>query len=181
MAYTPIKLSDWLTSNPDYGTYKGTLSGAPLIYQAAAAEPSLEPTAWNVFDYVTGTPDLSQAPAEADISPTGVTVRRVIPIVPDAPSATDLTVYLGQDTDATIEALEDITEAYQTAIAAGQKFYLGYFLGAGKKSPVFAAAVNWSGTLSEIEFPDPLETTLTITPNLGGYNKWQAIGTEVAG
>lgn len=176
MAYTPIKLSDWLTNNPSYAKYTGTLAGAPLIYQAAATEPSLEPTAWNVFDYVSGTPDLSQAPSEADISPTGVTIRRVIPTVPDAPSATDLSVFLGQDTDATIEALEGIGEAYQTAIAAGQKFYLAYFLGAGKKSQVFSGAVVWSGTLDEVEFPDPLSSTLTITPNLGDYNKWQTIG-----
>lgn len=181
MAYTPIKLDAWIAANPDYGKYAGTASGAPFMYQAAKDEPSLTPESWNVFDHVTGTPDLSQAPAEADITPTGKTVRVLIPTVPDAPSASDLVVPLGSDTDAKIEALEGLEAAYQAALANGDTFFVSYFLGEGKRSHIFAAAVAWSGTMNEVEFPEPWETTITITPNLGLYSEWKTIGSAVSG
>ena len=181
MAYVKQTLAEWVVANPDYNKYAGTTSGMPLIYQAKEGTPDLTPEKWFVWDWVTSTPDLSQAPAESDVSPTGVVVRRTIPTVPDAPSASDLTVYLGQDTDLAIDSCEGIDTDYQTARAAGQTFYLANFLGLGKKSQIYAASVAWSGTLNEVEFPEPQETTLTITPNSGVYNKSQVIDAEVSG
>ena len=48
----------------------------------------------------------AQSPATADISTTGKTARVTIATVADAPSASDLEVFLGEDTDKTLEAVE---------------------------------------------------------------------------
>lgn len=180
MAYVEKTLQEWIQENPDYNTYAGTAAGVPLVYQTAAGAPSLEASSWKVWDWVSELPDTNQAPAEADISTTGKTARSLLPIVPDAPAASELEINLGADTDAAIDALEALVEAYQGALKAGETFYLAHFLGEGKKSQIYAAAVSWGGGINGT-FPDPLTTTIAITPDLGKYNKHQAITVTVVG
>ena len=179
MAYTPKTLAAWLTDNPNYDQYKGTVSGKPLIYQAKEGSPSLEAKDWYVWDWISEFPDLAQSPAEADISKTGSVNRVIIPTVPDAPSASELEVFLGTDTDEGIEALEGIQDAFDTALEGGEKFYLGHFMGIGKRSQIYQASVAWQMNTNGA-YPDPITSGITITPNLGGYNKFEKI-TNVGG
>lgn len=180
MAYTPQTLKDWIAANPKYNDFPGTVSGKPLIYQAAAkGAVELTATDWFVWDWVTEFPDLAQSPATEDVSTTGATARKLLAIVPDAPSASELTVFLGQDTDAGIDALEGLEAAHQAAITAQQTFYIGHFMGVDKKSEIYAAGVNWAGGITGA-FPDPVETMISITPNLGEYHEFKKI-TNVSG
>ena len=174
MPYTPLTLKAWITANPNYDAFAGTVSGKPLIYQAAATgTPTLTATTWFVWDKLTEFPDLAQSPATADISTTGSTARKLIATVPDAPSPSELTIMLGEDTDAGIDAIEGLVAAFKAKVPAG-KFLLGHFMGVAKKSEIYEASVNWSGSLMGA-FPDPVETTISVTPNLGGYHKFEVI------
>lgn len=173
--YTPKTLAAWIAENPDYNKFPGTVSGAPMIYQAAnEGSLSLDAKDWLVWDRITEFPDLSQTPSSADISTTGKIARSLIATVPDAPSPSDLTINLGEDTDEGIDAIEGIIEAYQDALAAEKRFYIGHFMGVGKKSEIYQAALAWtSGLLGA--FPDPVQTALSVTPNLGAYHKFEVI------
>ena len=173
-------LKVWLTENPGYNAFPGTVSGKPMIYQTGpAGAPTLTAEDWFVWDWISEFPDLSQSPAVADISTTGSTSRKLLGIVPDAPTASDLSVNLTEDTDAGINAIEELVEAYKTAIDAGEVLYIGHFMGEGKKSQIYQAGVAWtSGLLGA--FPDPVTTNVAVTPNLGAYNKYQVI-TNVGG
>ena len=179
MAYTEKTLQAWLTENPDYNKFAGTGAGAPLLYQVADGNPELTADAWNVWDWVPETPDTDQAPATEDITTTGKTARTLIDIVPDAPSASEIEINLGKDTDAAIEAIQGIVAAYQGALTEGKTFYLCHFLGVDKKSQIYAASVSWGGGI-KINFPDPTTTSVSFTPNLGAYNKHEVI-TAVGG
>ena len=180
MAYTPQTLKDWIAANPSYNDFPGTVSGKPLIYQAAAVGAVTFAAAdWFVWDWVTEFPDLTQSPATEDVSTTGSVARKLLAVVPDAPAASELTVYLGQNTDAGIDALEGFETAHQAAIAADQVFYIGHFMGVDKKAEIYAAGVNWNSGITGT-FPDPVETAISITPNLGVYHQFKAI-TNVAG
>ena len=174
MAYVEKTLQEWITENPNYREFSGTTAGVPLAFQSAAGAPDLEASKWKVWDWVSELPDTNQAPAEADISTTGKTSRSLLPIVPDAPAASELEIKLGADTDAAIDALEALVSEYQDALKASETFYLAHFLGEGKKSQIYAAAVSWGGGINGT-FPDPLTTTIAITPDLGKYNKHQEI------
>ena len=174
MAYVAMTLKDWVAANPDYDKFPGTVSGKPLIYQLAEGSPSLLAEDWFVWNWITEFPDISQSPATADISATGNIDRSLIAIVPDAPAASEILVNLGEDTDLAIDSIEGLVDAYQTGLAAGKKFYLGNFMGIGKKSEIYQASVAWtSGLLGA--FPDPVTTNIAVTPNLGGYHKYEAI------
>ena len=178
MAYTPVKLDEWITKNPNYDSFKGTAAGTPLIYQIKAGEPGLEAKDWYVWDYSNEFPDTSQSPANADVTPTGKTNRVLLNIVPDAPSASELPVFLGEDTDATLEAVEGFVKEYQDN-AQGTLLFLGNFLGEGKKTLVYAAAISWDAGVNGT-FPDPTETSLSVTPSFGDYRKLVTI-TNVGG
>lgn len=180
MAYTPVTLKAWLTANPEYNKFPGTVSGKPMIYQAATAgSPLLTAESWFVFDWITEFPDMAQSPATADITTTGKVARSLIPIVPDAPSPSDLSVFLGEDTDAAVDAIEGIVAAYQTALSSGNKMYFANFMGTDKKSEIYEGAISWtSGFLGA--FPDPVTTNVSVTPNLGAYHKYDKI-TNVGG
>lgn len=180
MAYVEKTLKDWLTENPDYNKFSGTGSGAPLLYQVADGNPSLSSEDWIVWDWVPETPDTDQAPANADISTTGSLARKLIETVPDAPTATDIEVSLGRDTDAGIDAIQGIVSAYRGTLTSGDTFYLAHFLGAGKKSQIYAAAVSWSESV-KINFPDPTTANVSFTPDLGKYNKFQVITDAISG
>lgn len=178
MAYTPKTLAAWITENTNYDAFKGTAAGAPLIYQISAGTPTLAAADWFVWDYATEFPDTSQAPASADITTTGRTRRVSLNIVPDAPSASELPVPLGEDTDATLEAIEGFVAVYQGR-AAGERLHIGNFLGVGKKTLVYAASVSWDAGINGT-FPDPTDTTLSVTPNFGEYRELVVI-TNTAG
>lgn len=180
MAYTPLTLKAWMAANPGYNAFAGTTSGKPLIYQVAASVPLKTAESWFVWDYVSEFPDLAQSPATADISTTGKTARVTIATVADAPSASDLEVFLGEDTDKTLEAVEGIELAYQAALVAGSKFFLGHFMGADKSSEVYQAGISWASGIMGT-FPDPLTTQVSITPNLGGYHDKKFVITNVGG
>ena len=82
-----MTLAEWITANPNYNKYPGTVSGKPWAYQAATGEPTLTASSWHVFDMSDTFPDLSQSPATIDISTTGATERKLFPSVPDSPSS----------------------------------------------------------------------------------------------
>lgn len=167
-------LQEWITANPNHDEFKGTAAGVPMAYQVAEGAPTLDANDWTVWDYAPELPDTSQSPAEADITPTGRTARVLIPIVPDAPSATEIDVNLGQDTDGTLDAIQELIDAYQGAAAQGKQLFLLHYLGAGVKSQVYAASVTWDKSIVA-PFPDPLTTTVAVTPNLGVYNELKTI------
>lgn len=169
-------LDQWIAENPNYNQFAGTVAGVPLVYQVAEDKPILDTASWIVWDWVTELPDTNQAPAEADITTTGKTARSLIPTVPDAPAASELEVNLGQDTDAAIDAIEAFVDAYQGAIEEGKTLFIAHFLGEGKKSQIYAASVAWGGGINGA-FPDPIVTTISITPDLGKYNKREVIAT----
>ncbi len=101
-------LTAWLAAHPDYMRYNGVVAGKPILYQAApAGAPTLVSDDWFVWDYATAFPDLSQSPTTVDISTTGSIDRNLIPGVPDAATASDIQVWLGADTDSTIDAIEE--------------------------------------------------------------------------
>lgn len=180
MAYVAKTLKQWLTENPNHTEFRGTAAGVPLIYQASAGvAPTLAAEDWFVWDYAIALPDTTQSATNADITPTGRIARVLIPTVPDAPASSDIEVPLGTDSDVTIDALEGLNNAYQEAVTASKKFYLGSFLGIGNKSPVYAASVSWSKAFV-INFPEPITSTISITPSLGDYNELVTI-TNVGG
>ena len=178
MAYTPQTLKAWLTANPNYDAFKGTAAGTPLIYQIKAGEPSLDAADWFVGDYSNEFPDTAQSPANADVTPTGRTSRVTLQIVPDAPAASELPIFLGEDTDATLDAIEGLVQEYQGK-ASGELLYMGNFLGEGKKTLVYAASISWDAGINGT-FPDPTETSLSVTPSFGDYKKLVTI-TNVGG
>ena len=180
MAYTEQTLKAWLALNPDYNKFAGTGAGAPLLYQVADGAPALTSGKWNVWDWVPETPDTDQAPANADITTTGKTARTLIDTVPDAPSASDIEISLGKDTDKAIEAIQGLVAAYQGALEEGKTFYLCHFLGIGKLSQIYASSVSWGGGI-KVNFPDPTTTNVSFTPDLGKYNKLQVITDEISG
>lgn len=166
-------LTAWITANPEYNKYPGTVSGKPWICQVATGNPSLTADDWYVFDMSDTFPDLSQSPATVDITTTGSIARRLIPTVPDAPSPTDAQVFLGQDTDQGIEDIEELIALNETA-TDGKKFYMGNFLGIGKKSEIYAASVSWTSGIGG-SVTEALVTNISITPNLGVYHKREVI------
>ena len=178
MAYVKVKLSEWLLANPNYDSFKGTAAGTPLIYQIKVGAPGLTAEDWYVWDYSNEFPDTSQSPANADVSPTGKTNRVLLNIVPEAPAASELPVFLGEDTDATLDAVQGFVDEYK-AKEQGALLYLGNFLGVGKKTLVYAAAISWDAGISGT-FPDPTETTLSVTPSFGDYRELVTI-TNVGG
>ncbi len=180
MAYVEKTLTAWLGDNLDYNKFPGTVAGKPLIYQAADGDPSLDADDWKVWDYIGEFPDLTQTPATADITTTGKVARSLIEIVPDAPAPSDLEINLGVDTDGTIDAIEGLVKVYQDALAADKKLYFGHFMGDGKKSQIYQGAVSWNSGLNGA-FPDPVTTTISITPDLGAYNKYQVIAADISG
>lgn len=182
MAYTEVLLNAWVEDNPNYNAFAGTASGKPLLYQTAANGAALLKTAasWKVWNYISEFPDLAQSPESGDISKTGSTARELIPLVPAAPSASELEVFLGQDTDATLDAFDALIASYQTAIAAGEKLFLCNFMGIDKRSEVYEANVSASGGIMGT-FPDPLTKTLSVTPNLGGFHDDNFVITNVGG
>lgn len=167
-------LTEWITANPNYNKYPGTVSGKPWIYQAAKGNPSLTTDDWYVFDMSDTFPDLSQSPSTVDISTTGAIERKLIPTVPDAPSPTDANVFLGQNTDIGIQSIQDLVLANDEAITAGETFYMGNFLGIGKMSEIYAASVSWTSGVTG-SFGDALATNISVTPNLGVYHKYEVI------
>lgn len=180
MAYSPLTLEAWITANPGYNAFAGTTSGKPLIYQVAAETPLKTAASWMVWDYVSEFPDVSQSPATADITTTGKTARVVLSTVADAPAASDLEVFLGEDTDKTLEAVEGIEKAYQDALTAGSKFFIGHFMGEDKSSEVYQAGFAWASGIMGT-FPDPLTTQVSITPNLGGFHDKKFVIAAVGG
>lgn len=170
MAYVEETLKAWIARNPNHNQYRGTAAGVPLIYQATSGAPSTKAEDWIVWDYAIALPDTTQAATNADITSTGKIARSLIQTVPDAPAASDLEVPLGAQTDETLDALEGIAAAYQDALTAGETFYLGSFFGLDVKSPVYAGAVAYSKSFV-INFPDPMTTTISITPSLGDFNE----------
>lgn len=181
MAYTPQTLKAWIAENPNYSQYPGTVAGKPLIYQVAPiGAPVMEDSKWFVFDWITEFPDLTQSPATADITSTGKTARQLIEIVPDAPSPSAITINLGVDTDAAIDAIEGLVAEYQEGLAGGKRLYLGNYMGEDKKSEVYEGSVSWISGFAGA-FPDPITTDISITPNLGGYHKFEKITASVGG
>lgn len=178
MAYTPQTLKAWLAANPNYDSFKGTAAGTPLIYQIKAGAPELTAEKWYVWDYSNEFPDTSQSPANADVTPTGKTNRVLLNIVPEAPAASELPVFLGEDTDATLDAVQGFVDEYKER-EQGALLYLGNFLGVGKKTLVYAAAISWDAGISGT-FPDPTETTLSVTPSFGDYRELVTI-TDIGG
>lgn len=179
MAYTPLKLSDWLAANPNHLEFRGTAAGTPLIYQAKEGAPGLTTDDWYVWDYTPELPDTEQAATNADITPTGRIARVLLNTVPDAPAASDLEIPLGANTDEGLDALDGLSGAYRDAMDANEIFYLGTFLGVGNKSPVYAASVSWSKSINGT-FPDPLTSTISVTPSPGTYQDLVVI-TEAGG
>lgn len=179
MAFVEVTLKDWIAKNPDYLDFKGTVAGSPLIYQVAAGAPTKDAADWKVFDHITEAPDLSQSPSEEDITPTGRTRRVMIATVPDAPASTDIPINLGVNTTQTVEDLKGFVGVYNTAKAAGEKLYLGAFLGLEELSYAYAAGISWNSG-PQGAFAEPWTTNLTITPNLGEYSEWIKI-TNVGG
>lgn len=169
-----MTLADWMTENPNYNKYPGTVSGKPWAYQAKSGAPSLSADDWFVFDMSDTFPDLSQSPSTVDISTTGATERKLIPTVPDAPSPTDASVFLGQDTDTGVSNIQELISANDDAISSGETFYMMNFLGIGKKSEIYAASVSWTSGISGT-FGEALTTNVSVTPNLGVYHKYEVI------
>ena len=182
MAYTPDKLSAWILANPNYNAFAGTASGKPLLVQTAANGAALLKTAvsWEVWNFVPEWADLSQSAASQDYSRTGDTVRRMMAVVPDAPSPSELEVTLGEDTDVGLEAFDYLLEKQATAYEAGEKLYLCHFMGIGKRSEVYEATVSADGGNIGV-FPDPITKMLSVTPNMGGFHDNKFIITNVGG
>ena len=178
MAYTPVTLKAWLVANPEHDSFKGTAAGTPLIYQIKSGAPTVTAEDWFVWDYSNEFPDTAQSPANADVTPTGRTSRVTLQIVPDAPAASELPVFLGEDTDVTIEAIKGFVKEYQDK-AEGELLYMGNFLGVGKITPIYAASISWDTGINGT-FPDPLETSLSVTPSFGDY-KGEVTITNVGG
>lgn len=170
-----MTLTAWIAAHPDYGKYQGIVSGKPMLYQAApAGAPVLTADSWYVWDYASSFVDLTQSPTTVDISTTGSTDRNLIPGVPDAPSPSDVQIWLGVDTDSALDAIDEIIAANQAAISGGERFYLCNFLGLGKRSEIFEANVTHNSGLVGA-FSEAVSTNISVTPNLGAYHKFQII------
>lgn len=174
-------LADWITANPEHTKYLGTAAGVAICWQVgtAGAAPVLTADKWNVTDIFTALPETGETASNVDITTVGKTSRSLLNTVPDAPAASDLEVPVTNNPKELFAKCQEIVDAYQGTLEAGDTFYMATYLGEGHPAKVFAAQVSWSKNIDGT-FSEELTTTVSITPDLGTYNELVEI-TNVGG
>jgi hypothetical protein len=169
------KLDAWITANPNYRSYPGTISGAPLIVQAYTGDkPTLTATAWSVCDIASEVPQIEQAATTVDVSTTGAIAHKAIAGVPDLADSQSIPIWYTTDDD--ITAAEDFITLVKDGLAAtGGKVVVSFFRGVGVKSQVWAIGGASASDIAGGSFAEGWAGSLSVTPSLGTYQSWDII------